>query len=448
MDIIIHGKPTAGSSLTTAGIDGSLSQKIVDDFFEGMNRIKDPQALIVEVRYWKNVWYSVYTYQLGVNIKDMANRTSFFALSLVIPQKYCCLVSEVHALLKRAIKETVAGSCIDSNGKYLIHDFNDAGLLNKVAAAVKSGYVNLEEDFDAAFKPQTELRNDIYYNVQDCDAKAFVQHLRTAGRIIVTENAETKDALLSNTNAYIQQCRKAQAELEGKTRQIGDLQEQIKKLNEEIASSCTSAGHQLDQFKKQVNVLTKEKSDLQAAHKTLNTKLESIAAVIGKVKEQKTEGPIPIPVKPEANWLALLPAVNTVLLVTIALIMVLSMKGCGDPQNIAEPNTSSQDTTEITGVETTPNPATQENQSIEEPEETGKSKDDPINQNSFSDDILEAASQEVKSPVSRPQPPKQPSKPENKVNSGGAVIPSPKEAETLPEIPHNQRQKIKNNEKV
>lgn len=259
MDIIIHGKPTAGSSLTTAGIDGSLSQKIVDDFFEGMNRIKDPQALIVEVRYWKNVWYSVYTYQLGVNIKDMANRTSFFALSLVIPQKYCCLVSEVHALLKRAIKETVAGSCIDSNGKYLIHDFNDAGLLNKVAAAVKSGYVNLEEDFDAAFKPQTELRNDIYYNVQDCDAKAFVQHLRTAGRIIVTENAETKDALLSNTNAYIQQCRKAQAELEGKTRQIGDLQEQIKKLNEEIASSCTSAGHQLDQFKKQVNVLTKEK---------------------------------------------------------------------------------------------------------------------------------------------------------------------------------------------
>lgn len=180
----------------------------------------------------------------------------------------------------------------------------------------------------------------------------------------------------------------------------------------------------------------------------MNTKLESIAAVIGKVKEQKTEGPIPIPVKPEANWLALLPAVNTVLLVTIALIMVLSMKGCGDPQNIAEPNTSSQDTTEITGVETTPNPATQENQSIEEPEETGKSKDDPINQNSFSDDILEAASQEVKSPVSRPQPPKQPSKPENKVNSGGAVIPSPKEAETLPEIPHNQRQKIKNNEKV
>ena len=63
MDIIIHGKPTAGSSLTTAGIDGALSQKIVDDFFEGMNRIKDPQALIVEVRYWKNVWYSVYTYQ-------------------------------------------------------------------------------------------------------------------------------------------------------------------------------------------------------------------------------------------------------------------------------------------------------------------------------------------------------------------------------------------------
>ena len=102
MEIIIHGKPNEGCSKSTSSFDSSLSERIVDDFFTRWEDVKDKEALIVDARNWKGVWYSVYTYKLtGLREKsENAGRSTYFAISLIFKGAYCCLVSEVFSLLK------------------------------------------------------------------------------------------------------------------------------------------------------------------------------------------------------------------------------------------------------------------------------------------------------------------------------------------------------------
>ena len=44
-DIILHGKPNAGSHKTTKGIEDSFCQNLVENFFKSMNYIKEPQQV-------------------------------------------------------------------------------------------------------------------------------------------------------------------------------------------------------------------------------------------------------------------------------------------------------------------------------------------------------------------------------------------------------------------
>ena len=74
MEIIIHGKPNAGSSKSTSPSD-VLSQKIVGDFFDRRDEIVDQEALIVDARNWNGIWYSVYTYRL-FNLKEISEKIS------------------------------------------------------------------------------------------------------------------------------------------------------------------------------------------------------------------------------------------------------------------------------------------------------------------------------------------------------------------------------------
>ena len=60
-----------------------------------MNYIKEQEVLIVDVRNWKNKWYSIYTLWLGGYITDTVDRSSFLAISIVVPNQYFCLVSAV-----------------------------------------------------------------------------------------------------------------------------------------------------------------------------------------------------------------------------------------------------------------------------------------------------------------------------------------------------------------
>lgn len=200
MEIIIHGKPHAGSSKATSDIDG-LARNIVENFFNSRDGFDDEQSLIVDARYWKNNWYSVYTYRRS-NLKEFSSgvgRTTYFAISLVIPGGYCQRVSAVYELLKNVCNDAVIGIYISGNGKYMVQNLYDNGSFVSIAEKVRKNYTNTEITFDSGFVPLVNFSNDKKSNVLWCDSEEFIRCLKTSGRIIVTEGESIKDPLLEET---------------------------------------------------------------------------------------------------------------------------------------------------------------------------------------------------------------------------------------------------------
>lgn len=337
MDIIIHGKPLAGSMHSTDGIDPSLCQRIVNDFFEGMAQIKNQESLVVDARMWKGTWSSVYTFLLGKNIKDTANRDSYFALSIVIPRKYCCLISQVYSLLQNVIRESVMGVYLAQNGQFLVQNLDNSTSFNRLCENLRKQYVNLEEEYDSTFQAPTELRNDIYCNLIDCDSKAFVNLLKTKGRIIVTDSAATKDALATQARTLALQIQQLQSDLQAKTKTIDNQTKQISQLQESARQANSSASNQVNRLKSDLSSLqsankklSDSKRELQASYDELKLKVKQIAESL-HFPVGTSSGTHPEDLGDEVSirrfWS--LPTLNTILLVLLTLFVLLSsLKGC------------------------------------------------------------------------------------------------------------------------
>lgn len=350
MEIIIHGKPLAGSAHATKGLDATLSQKIVGEFFEGMSNIREKESLFVDARLWKGIWYSTYTFVLGKNIRDTANRDSYFALSLIIPQKYCCLISQVYSLLKNVIQQSVLNVYLSSSGQYIVQNLDNATSFDRLCDNLSKHYVNLEETFDSSFKAATELRNEAYYNLVDCDSKAFVNLLKARGRIIVTETTVTKDSLAEKTQAYARQVQQLQSEVQAKSVTIDNQVKQIAQLQESIQQANNTANGQVNRLKTNVASLQSENKKLKESqekfkmsYETLMMELEQMVAKHTSSTSKHSSGH-----KQESivrGWSRFLPVINTLLLALLtSFIVFLSLKGCSlnkiakDPVNEEDVN--------------------------------------------------------------------------------------------------------------
>lgn len=338
-DLILHGKPNAGSHKATNGLDVIFCQYLVDNFFQSMDNIKDSQALIVDARNWKGTWYSVYTFWLGNNITDTANRTSFLAISMVVPKQYICLVSAVYNSFSKVYKDYVIGTFINSNGKYIVQDFNDNESFEKLYNLLKNDFVNLAEDFDSSFKQNQGTASNCYYNYIDCDSKAFIEDLKKNGRIVVTSTYDSKDARLVNTNKYFRELEIAKSELTTKDGEIKKLSQQIKALEEQILAKSNSESETIEKLRTEVAALTQKNTSLKNSLSSLNdsvskyeetrnkiVQLLGVKSVSQNIQNNSTQ------VDNGNNNLKLFkvknvfPLINTVLL--ILLLMMTSFKGC------------------------------------------------------------------------------------------------------------------------
>lgn len=343
MEIVIHGKPNAGSSKATSDING-LSHNLVQNFFEEMDQIRESEALVVDARNWKGTWYSIYTYLLGVSIKDTADRKSYFALSVVVPKAYYCLISEVYKQLKAVCAKSVRGNYISENGKYMVQTLDDESLFEKIVSQVKTGFVNsnLEEDFDSKFVPQATVKNDVYYSINDCDSRAFVLSLKKCGRIIVTETEKSKDELLTKTNEYISLLKQAKAELSDKDKQIEKLSNDIAQLKKDLSEANQSTKGKVQKLERDLASLSTSKEKLQKERDELNDLYNGIKGPISKVAEilelpKFQNSPVGKNVREKNNsqpkqrrsvgngWYDIIPLLNTLLLM---LILLFNFKGC------------------------------------------------------------------------------------------------------------------------
>lgn len=348
MDVIIHGKPLDSSQRYTASIDKELAQKIIGEFFAiGIGTIKESEALIVDARYWQGTWTSVYTLLLSQSIKDTAKRDSYFAISLILPQKYCCLISEVYYLLEKVIRENVLGVYLDTTSlKYITSNFEDSTAFEKLCNKLQASYKNLETNFDNSFQPQPVFPNDTYCSIYDCDSLAFVNQLKTKGRIIVTENEKTKDALASQSTKYYNEAQNAQNEVKSKEAKISELKSRIaqmedeaKKMNSKTSGAVNNLKNRVSELETANKQLSEEKNGQQKIVQELGNIISQASDVLGvtkqpqpKVIKKHSDKPTEIPEK--INIRRLLPGINTVLILLIVVGLFMNTKGCSGGASI------------------------------------------------------------------------------------------------------------------
>ena len=345
MDVIIHGKPLDSSERFTTGIDKVLARKIIDEFFS-ISAIKEPEALVVDARYWQGKWTSVYTLYLSQNVKDTAGRGSYFAISLVLPQKYCGIVSDVYTLLEKVVNENVIGTYLNSNLQYIVRNFEIPAAFDQLCAKVQSCYANIEKAFDKDFKAQPLFSNDTYCNLEDCDSLAFVKLLKKKGRIIVTEKEDTKDALITKSYGYKIDADNKTREVKEKTAEIDSLNDRINKLERQVRDASSTSSRELTDLKGKVDSLKRENETLKQEKDATNSQLVEIRKKITQAVEilglpdlQQRKQPSPAlalsdlksksePGQNNFRIIKILPAVNTLFIMLIAIGLLANTKGC------------------------------------------------------------------------------------------------------------------------
>lgn len=342
MDIIIHGKPLDASERYSSGIDKDLARKIIDDFFS-IGSIKEPEVLVVDARYWNGKWYSVYTLFLSGSIKDTAGRGSYFAISLIIPNRYCCLISEVYYLLEEVVRENVLGVYLNSNFQYIVSNFENHSAFDRLYAKLESEYSNIEKSYDNSFRPQANLNNDNYCSLFDCDSLSLLNVLKSKGRVIIGENAETKDTLASKSMEYFQSLQQAKVELQTKSTKISDLEKQISQLEKTISSATSSASGKLKKLKEEIaslkadkERLESEKEKVEKEYANLNDKILQACSLLEPVKnlsvhkkKDLTSKNKTISKNGKIDVSYYIPLFNTLLLIFLIILGIfLTFKGC------------------------------------------------------------------------------------------------------------------------
>lgn len=287
-EIIIQGKPYSGSKVATTGLNPTLVDRIFKIFFDTMGGIRIEKALIVDTMYWDSQWYTVYTYSRYANItdksdEDKAGRQSYFALSLIIPQAYLYLTSEVYKLLDKVYAETIEGVYISKTGKYLVQDFTNQGNFIKVVEKIKSEFAgsNLQDPIDGSFRKEHSTLN-VRYNVLDCDSKAFIDDLKLNGRIIVGTGAEFPQkcaaSIIMEKDSQIRQLSAKLAEQEG----------QIKTLNTNLTNAQQAANNSVSSVKTQLNQLERNVKTLEEKNEQVKQQLldkqNEFNDLVGKIR--------------------------------------------------------------------------------------------------------------------------------------------------------------------
>lgn len=349
-EIIIHGKPIAGSSKKTLGLESSFADVFVNSYFNEMGKFTSAETFIVEARFWKGVWYGVYTLMLYKGITDTADRQSYFALTIVSLNQYYCLTSEVYNVLRKTCAEYVIGKYLSHNGKYIVQDFEDDELFNGMVSKINDGWVNLQESFDSAFVPQSEYPYDVLYNIADCDSKAFVQTLRKKGRILISESVPSKDDSLADVQ-------KIQNELLQAKQTINEQNAKLNRVNSEITNLKSGGGkveqenrklnRRIDDLEKEKETLISVKSATDEKLSSLKMKLSEIMSTIGAKETGRQFHDSEINKKTwTKSYLLPLFILNAVLLV---LVILLSLKSCSQFPS-SEKSLGTTDTEDIESI--------------------------------------------------------------------------------------------------
>lgn len=252
-DIILHGKPNAQCYKSTGSIDADFCKNIAEKFFQSMSTIKEREALIVDIRKWRGKMYTIYTFWRGGNVSDIADRKSYLAVSIVVTG-YFQVVSTVYELLERVCRERIVGHYVSEEWKYQVPDFNDNTVFKTFVASIMESFENIHGYFDADSSIPSEITQDCYSSILDCDSRAFREELKQCGRIYVSRTCRSKNENLK----YMQQ------KLQG----LQTLADANKSKSEKLQSYVQKN----DALETELRTLQKRESELEEELKNIKNK--------------------------------------------------------------------------------------------------------------------------------------------------------------------------------
>lgn len=189
----IHGKPSEGELLSTNLFDG-LEERIYKEFFGSSTKPACSPCLVYEIRRWKDVTYSVYSYYR--NGKDSFGAgNGYCVLTLIVEGYYSKKCSAIYSLLESVYKDKIQNEfkIIDGSGNYLVRSFKEKGeqLYNikdiVISHLEEDSLYSIERDYSSIKTTETPE----CVNLKDVDNNDFYDILLRDGKVFVSSSYKT-----------------------------------------------------------------------------------------------------------------------------------------------------------------------------------------------------------------------------------------------------------------
>ena len=278
LEFVLHGVPQGHD------VWGALGDEYYESFYGIGEHCKGAKTvLVVEIRKDTTGYCSYYTYIRPQNVVAQGGRTgSYFGMSLKIVGEYCTDVYSLYQLLDKIYEEKIVGAVIARSGnteEYTVASFSDAEIeLRNIAQLLENQLkTKFEDDFDeidSSFTKQ-HASSSVYCNVDDVNSEAFFKTTRVYGKVFVSPEYPSKDAIITALSSSDKKYQTLKADSE---KQIADLQNENTQIPQ-LKTRVATLGEELADAQKKVQ-------ELQASVNTLNTSNSSLNQQLNKARQE------------------------------------------------------------------------------------------------------------------------------------------------------------------
>lgn len=331
IEFVIHGVPQGHQ------VWGTQADKYYESFY-GKYEIygKPKQVFVVEVRDNPETRSSYYSLIRPQNVLAASGRPgSYFGMSVRVDGHYCTDVYSLFQLLELAYNQYCANKLIKSNGEseqFAVEAFDprDPNLaeakryvLNQIQSHLGAEF----ESLDASFTKKNASTVE-YYNLDDVNSEAFFNATRIDGRVIISRDYPTKDAVIKslrtkdkqhqevkkNDDDRIDELTKENAELKRIKESYLSLKSEYAKVQEQaqgLSASLATEKDNVSTLRQQVSSLSGQVEQLKNAaniqqiastlEKSMGEMLPFLKTIAPSSKPVQVEQPIEIEEEPRTR---------------------------------------------------------------------------------------------------------------------------------------------------
>lgn len=271
LEFVAHGVPQGHQSW------GTTSDRYYETFYGKYDIYRKARTVfVVEVRDNPGTRSCYYTLMHPQNVLAAGGRTgSYFGMSLRVDGSYCTDVFSLFHLFEIAFNQYIASRVLTQVGEseqFKVDNLNTAEhslqeakkyILSQIQSHLNSEF----EEIDDTFTKKNVQINE-YYNPVDINSEAFFNSTRVDGKVLISSDYPTKDAIIRSYRTKDKQTQEA------------------KKADDERIDSLSKENSSLRQYKDSATSLRAEVSKLKEENQKLTADLSSEKGTTASLKSQ------------------------------------------------------------------------------------------------------------------------------------------------------------------